>query len=1157
MTADSPPDAPPPKSDANALRPGDKIGAYTFIRELGSGGMARVLLARDELGQLVALKVLRRSRFRTGIKRFKREFKALARIRHPNVIRVDAYGELNGHPYIAMEYVDGPDLHALIRGLRSWRFEARWERAEQILVDLCRALAEVHRRGLVHRDLKPSNVLIAKDGPCKLTDFGIVKDLDPSQDPFLSTTLVGTWAYASPEQIGGQPVDHRSDLYSLGVILFATLTGKRPFVANDMAGYLSLHRERTAPAPSQINPQVPAHLDEICLRLLQKSPSERYQSALEVLYRLESEERIVASGPRTPWSPRLVGRGLETSVIRTALGALSAGRGDVIALEGESGAGKSRFIELIRSESDVHGHRVFVSEVTDSEGAFGSTLRIAHLVAEGQSDVPFDLSAPPASESVSPAHPFFTRILSLLATAAQHTPNVFVLDDFHNASVPEIQLWAYIARSLIVDGELPLVIVVSLRPRANPAADAFAVGQMLGIEPRHMLLDTLQPTDVETLLFELLGDSLPVRLLAKRLYDETGGNAGFLIEYIDALMGSGIIVRGEAASHTLRLSSQEVLTHHLDLPVNIRRAMKRCLATLTDAQREIAEHLAVLDRPSSKQMLFDYVDTDDAVVEHHLKALMALGVVKTHTLGDGERVVIALVPMRDLVYRELTPERRANLHTKAAALYEHLLTGTPEAYEIVASHHLRAGSHGFAYQAYSRAAASFAARDQAADATRAVETSTTIERTAYDELPNAAFRSSRERLLEARARIASIRGDGSDALEHWRSLLASRQESGDALGTCEAMLHMAQAHAEDSHFEQAMTLATQALEASRRLSFDDGARGALRCMAQISRASGRLAECQRLIADALKLTPADENPTHHAELLILNGLAVAETGHLQAARRFLLNAESVCRAHRLRRARCDSLLALGNIALWLGQPLEARQRTRAAAKLARRMDHLVAEATANAVHAEAGFELGDYVDSEALLDVSMRFAQTHRSPELFFRCVVVATQLALEASGVSAAKRVLSKMHGWPGPSTQQHHWRPLLDALRVGLEDQQGVTARVQALLTEQGRLPIPTRVRQQLILVQALSSAAANDSVAHALSIRLARAALRVADNHGLRLASLRARANLATLTEAEERTTHKRAGQAVAKAFAESISPQMATAFMRRPWLRDLEI
>ncbi|MCA9570734.1 MAG: serine/threonine-protein kinase PknK, partial [Myxococcales bacterium] len=359
------------------VHPGSRIGSYVFLREIGSGGMARVLLAKDPAGELVALKVLRSNRFKTGLTRFRREFRALSRINHDNVIRVHAYGDLHGHPYIAMEYVDGPDLHTLTRGFRAWEPERRWRRCEEILVDLCRALAEIHKRGLVHRDLKPSNVLITSEGVCKLTDFGIVKDLDPSHDPHLSTTLVGTWAYASPEQITGNPIDHRSDLYSLGVILFAMLTSKRPFVANDMAGYLALHRDRPAPAPRDVNRHIPAHLDEICRRLLQKAPRDRFQSAREILYRLEAEERVPMPTATDGWEPPMVGRDLELEALGNAVSALTDQRGSVVVLEGDDGSGKSRLLDAVVERARNLGIPFHRDEFRAQGQVFGILLKIA------------------------------------------------------------------------------------------------------------------------------------------------------------------------------------------------------------------------------------------------------------------------------------------------------------------------------------------------------------------------------------------------------------------------------------------------------------------------------------------------------------------------------------------------------------------------------------------------------------------------------------------------------------------------------------------------------------------------------------------------------------------------------------------------------------
>ena len=136
----------------------------------------------------------------------------------------------------------------------------------EVLIDLSKGLAHIHSHGVVHRDLKPSNILIDEDGRCIITDFGIVKELN--SDVEKSTVLVGTWAYASPEQITGQELDHRSDLYSLGIILYAMLCSRRPFAASNMAGYSKLHSEQPPRPPSDFIPEIPTVYEEICLKLL-------------------------------------------------------------------------------------------------------------------------------------------------------------------------------------------------------------------------------------------------------------------------------------------------------------------------------------------------------------------------------------------------------------------------------------------------------------------------------------------------------------------------------------------------------------------------------------------------------------------------------------------------------------------------------------------------------------------------------------------------------------------------------------------------------------------------------------------------------------------------------------------------------------------------
>ncbi|MBT3218277.1 MAG: protein kinase, partial [Proteobacteria bacterium] len=564
-----------------SIHPGSRIGSYVFLREIGSGGMARVLLAKDPNGELVALKVLRQNRFKTGLARFRREFRALSRINHPNVIRVDAYGDLYGHPYIGMEYIDGPDLHSLIRSFRGWEQKKRYLRCEEILVDLCRALAAIHRRGLVHRDLKPSNVLITRDNVCKLTDFGIVKDLDPSHDPHMSTTLVGTWAYASPEQITGNPIDHRSDLYSLGVILFAMLTGKRPFVANDMAGYLALHRDRPAPAPRDVNRAVPEHLDEICRRLLQKAPRDRFQSAQEILYRLEAEDRVVLPSAADAWCAPIIGRALEVEALGNAVAGLTARRGGVVILEGDDGSGKSRLLDEAVDRARMLGIPYYRAEFRQNSPVFSVVLRlIRETMQELGNRVPKTLRADAQaySEGAQPRgdarYALYDTTRDILALGLEDGPRLIAIDDLHEAHPRELDLIYFLVRTLIAQNDEPLLVVAGLRPRANPVADAFAAGQELGIEPQEITVGPLSRQDLTDIVFGLVGDSLGSRLLAQRLHKETEGNAYFVTEFLRSLIASKVIVEVPGGEHVLTLEPDEITTGHLEIPVGVRQMMK-------------------------------------------------------------------------------------------------------------------------------------------------------------------------------------------------------------------------------------------------------------------------------------------------------------------------------------------------------------------------------------------------------------------------------------------------------------------------------------------------------------------------------------------------------------------------------------------------------
>jgi beta-lactam-binding protein with PASTA domain/predicted Ser/Thr protein kinase len=269
-------------------------GRYRILRKLGSGGMANVYLAEDEeLGRRVAIKILndRHASDESFVERFRREAKNAAGLSHPNIVSVYDRGEAEGTYYIAMEYLEGRSLKDRIVSEGPLPISAAIEVTRQIL----RAVGFAHARGIVHRDIKPHNVLLAQDGPgdnerFKVTDFGISRTTASQMTE--AGSIVGTAQYLSPEQARGAAVDQRSDIYSVGIVLYELLTGRLPFTGDTPLEIAMKHLSEIPKPPSEIRPDIPADLDMVVLRALAKDPADRYESAQE----MERELARVAGG---------------------------------------------------------------------------------------------------------------------------------------------------------------------------------------------------------------------------------------------------------------------------------------------------------------------------------------------------------------------------------------------------------------------------------------------------------------------------------------------------------------------------------------------------------------------------------------------------------------------------------------------------------------------------------------------------------------------------------------------------------------------------------------------------------------------------------------------------------------------------------------------
>ena len=257
----------------------EKIDKYEIVREIGLGGMGKVYEARDSvLGRIVAIKLMLEAQHldEEMRARFYREAQAAGNLKHPNVVTIHDLAEENGVPYIVMEYLEGNDLKELLDKPESLSSTERLSVAAQV----AKGLAYAHQNGIVHRDIKPDNIRVLEDGQAKIMDFGIAHI--PSSEITKSGLTVGTWDYMSPEQITGEKIDRRTDIWSLGVIIYEMLAARRPFECESVATLVYKIAHQEPPSFESLGVDVPGPLAAVVLKALARSPGDRYQDAGEL-----------------------------------------------------------------------------------------------------------------------------------------------------------------------------------------------------------------------------------------------------------------------------------------------------------------------------------------------------------------------------------------------------------------------------------------------------------------------------------------------------------------------------------------------------------------------------------------------------------------------------------------------------------------------------------------------------------------------------------------------------------------------------------------------------------------------------------------------------------------------------------------------------------
>jgi hypothetical protein len=573
-------------------------GRYLLGDSLGEGGIAVVHRAKDTVtGREVALKHLRvdtRTDKERAVELFRQEFHTLSQLVHPRIVSVYDYGVADdGLPYYTMELLDGGDLLD--------RVPCEWRKACALARDVCSVLSLIHSRRMVYRDLSPKNVRCTSDGRAKLLDFGALSPMGPAK------LFVGTPAVSAPEAVHLQPLDARTDLYSLGATLYFALTGRRPYPANSLAQLYELWQS-PPPPPSALVADVPLALDSLVMELLQLDPGLRPSSAAETLDRLsgiaglERDEAGQLVTRAYLSTPTLIGRDTSLERFRRRMKAAFGGSGGSLLVRGPRGVGRTRFLDACVLEAKIGGAIVLRADASDAvAGEYGvaralaaqlveAAPEIARASAEPRLDalrlvVPAlgdrstrpSLSMPPnAATEIPPAlRAWFTQV-------AEERPLFIALDDADRCDPPSLALVALLAREA---SDRKLLIGATLPDDISPQQTNAL--KLLVQESRSIALAPLSAARAERLLRSLFGDVPNVQLAAHRLHAVSNGLPRDLMQLAQHLVDRGV-ARYSSGSWSL--------PQHLDagdLPEDMAQARRAKVDALGPEARRLAQAFAL------------------------------------------------------------------------------------------------------------------------------------------------------------------------------------------------------------------------------------------------------------------------------------------------------------------------------------------------------------------------------------------------------------------------------------------------------------------------------------------------------------------------------------------------------------------------------------
>lgn len=753
-----------------------KVGSYLIDRQLGRGGMGIVYAGRHEVtGARAAVKTVIGADSRR-LFQIRREIDALARLAHPGVVRILGHGVDGGFPWYAMDLLEGLTLEGVHRrflegphqatllypgdetttglpwsapttiapdrmkspdavapAIRSEAAGGNLAEAMGLVVRLCETLAFVHGEGVIHRDLKPSNIFVTARGLPVLVDFGLVAHVGgvTGRDVLDETWVAGSCLFMAPEQISGELLDPRADLYALGCVMYLLITGRPPFSGTAIE-VMSQHLQAPAVPPSAIVDGVPRELEQLVLELLAKDPRDRVGHAHDVAAALQ-RLRVNAPAwgeelPRTRaylYRPPLVGRQAAIDQIDAHAKGLVEGRGGVVLLGGESGVGKTRVALEIASRVVARGQEVTTSVCAPTLPPLGPLRPLLQRIADyciehgaavsqrlvgehGPVMAMYEpaLSGIPGQEKREAPAPLpqaaararlFGALSETLAVYAAAIPTLLVVDDLQWADDLTGAFLEHLSAGPIVD--MRLVVLGTYRTEERTPA----LEQLLAATHTAGLTLTRLSTDyVGAMVAGMLSLPTPPAAFVRFLADKTEGNPFFLAEYLRTAVSEQVLIRTPSGHWTFAESNDptDVICESLPLPRSLREVISRRLETLSPRAAGVLRSAAVIGREFDLGVLQHVAGLEEHELTSALTELVDRHVIE-NTEAGGFR--ISHDKLREISYAELGDAERRSLHGRAASALDALHRGDDRFHGVLGDHWSRAGAPALAAPLLERA----------------------------------------------------------------------------------------------------------------------------------------------------------------------------------------------------------------------------------------------------------------------------------------------------------------------------------------------------------------------------------------------------------------------------------------------------------------------